>query len=229
MKNDKFINDPYLELDKIDFSIITSRMRWLPFFDDDIYLGMQIMNIGLIDSLITQYEYSLLQEWIEIEKTPSESAILVSALSQMWIFSLYEVLRMWRDRMVKFQKLESNGGIDLKLKSFKNDDPLNLTAETRRRQLTRFKEDYNYRKIIKKTWVELEQVYRMVEIFRMNLAKHSAPGKDNMMPRAPGYGRINSFCGSIDFELIHKSGDYVIMNRRDIADTLRECIAESEE
>lgn len=92
----------YLPLDKIDFSIIASRMKWLPFLDEDLYLGMQAMNVGLVDPIVTDYEYALLRELFEREKTPVPEALTVSALSQMWIYSLYEVLRMWRDRMYEF-------------------------------------------------------------------------------------------------------------------------------
>ena len=64
----------------------------------------------------------------------------------------------------------------------------------------------------------------MIEMFRMNLAKHCAPGKDGTIPRAPGYGRINRWCGAMDFELIENDGSYTIMNRRDIADAIRSVV-----
>ena len=48
--------------------------------------------------------------------------------------------------------------------------------------------------------------FRMIEILRMNLAKHIALGKDSVMPRAPGYGRINMMCGAMDYEVIDKKG-----------------------
>ncbi|MBR9880965.1 MAG: hypothetical protein GYB17_15875 [Gammaproteobacteria bacterium] len=215
---------PYVGWDDLDFNITTMGMKWLPFFEDDLYLGMQAMNVGIVDSVITEYEYALLREWFEIEKTPTEAAMAVSAMSQLWIYGLYEVLRMWRDRRFQFRKLKENGGIDPKLASMPDDDPLNLTIETRRKQLTRFKEDASYRRKIEETWVRIEPVYRMTELFRMNLAKHCAPGKDGVMPRAPGYGRINRWCGAMDYELIDKRGYYSTMNRRDIADALRECV-----
>jgi hypothetical protein len=74
---------PYLGWDDLDFSIITMGMKWLPFFEDDLYLGMQAMNVGVVDSVVTQYEYALLREWFEIERTPGETAMAVSAMSQM--------------------------------------------------------------------------------------------------------------------------------------------------
>lgn len=215
---------PYKPLDQLDFSLITSGMKWLPFFEDDLFLGMQAMNVGIVDSIITQQEYALLREWIEIERTPGGSAMAVSALSQMWIYGLYEVLRLWRDRRYQFIKLFENGGVDLKISSMEEDEPVNLTIETRKKQLLRFKQDNHYRNRIENTWANIEPVYRMAELYRINLAKHAAPGKDSVIPRSPGYGRINRWCGALDNEVIDKDGLYVTMNRRDIAEGLRAAI-----
>jgi len=214
----------YENLNKIDFSIIGSRLRSLPFFEDDTYLSMQGINVGIADPVITHYEYALLKEQFETEKTPVEMAMAVSALSQMWIYGLYEVLRLWRDRKFQFEKLHKNGGIELKIKSLSDDDPLNHTIEIRKKQLMRYKANVEYRDLIAKTWMRIEGVYRSVELYRINLAKHCAPGKDGAHPRAPGYGRINRYCGAMDYELLDKDGAYRIMNRRDVADSLRTSI-----
>lgn len=229
MDEEDYIDDhdfdlPYKNWDQLDFSIITMGMKWLPFFKNDLYLGMQAMNVGIVDSVITEFEYALLREWFEIEKTPTETAMAVSAMSQMWIYGLYEVLRMWRDRRFQFEKLFRNGGIDLKISGISSTHPLNITVDIRKDQLKRYKDDLSYRNEIDETWGKIEPVYRMIEMFRMNLAKHCAPGKDGTIPRAPGYGRINRWCGAMDFELIENDGSYTIMNRRDIADALRSVV-----
>ena len=179
------------------------------------------MNVGVVDSVVTEYEYALLKEWFEIECTPTETALAVSAMSQMWVCGLYEVLRMWRDRGFQFNKLLQTGGVELKIASLSDDDPINLTIEVRKKQLARYKDDATYSSSIDETWERIEPVYRLTELFRMNLAKHNAPGKDGVIPRAPGYGRINKWCGAMDYELIEKDGFYTTMNRRDIADALR--------
>jgi len=217
---------PYAGMDDIDFSIIAMGLKWLPFFEDDLWLGMQAMNVGIADAVITEHEYGLLHEYIESERTPSGTAMAVSALSQMWIYGLYEVLRMWRDRRFQFKKLLDSGGVDLKLSSLPDDDLLNLTVEFRRDQLKRFRSDAAYRERIEATWEKIEPVYRLTELFRINLAKHVAPGKDTAIPRAPGYGRINRWCGALDYELLHQDGYYEFINRRDVADSLRACIKE---
>ncbi len=204
--------ESYKNLDKIDFSIIPTKIKKLPFFEDDVFLGMQAMNIGVVDQLITHYEYALLDEYNAIDRTP-DSTMAVSALSQMWIYSLYEVLRMWRNRKVKFEKLQKNGGIYSKVKDM-IDDPLNQTVKTRKQQMLRFKDDLQYRDHINAVWNDIEEIYRAAELIRINLAKHCAPGNDNIIPMSPGYARINDWCGALDFQLIVKNKDYPEIDNR---------------
>lgn len=211
----------YTSFDDLDFNTITMGFRRLPFFEDDVYLGMQVMNVGITDAVITKLEHNLLRKFIELERTPTDQALTVSAFSQMWIYNLYEVLRMWRDRRYQFITLHDNGGIIMKLENMPSDDPVNVTIEIRKAQLVRFMDDTVYRDNIETAWSNIETVYRMTELFRMNLAKHCAPGRDRAIPRAPGYGRINFECGALDYELIESTGAYSILNRRNIADALR--------
>ena len=217
----------YNPLAKIDFSIITNSWRQLAFFDD-MYLGMQGMNLGLSDSVITSYEYNLLKEYFEIEKTPLDSALLVGAFSQMWVFATYELMRLWRDRRYKCKKWYENGGLDLAIQNLTDEDSLNLSKNIRKRQLEVYRDDESFREKVDKDWDHFEPIYRLVELYRMNLAKHAAPGKDSVIPRAPGYGRINMHCGALDYELVDKDEILQIVNRREIAKMLRTAFKEME-
>lgn len=64
-------------------------------------------------------------------------------------------------------------------------------------------------------------LFTRLEYLRVSLAKHEVRGKAKVAAIAPGYGRINSWCGALDYEL--NSGRYIIgyINRRDVADSLR--------
>jgi len=73
------------------FKILTD----LPLFRNP-YLNMQAQNIGIVDDLLVQMEVELWREYIDTEKTPFPAIMVVSALSQMWIFALYELLRTWK-------------------------------------------------------------------------------------------------------------------------------------
>jgi hypothetical protein len=70
----------------------------LPLFDD-LFLSMQGQNVILVDLYLRDLERDLLRELIEIERTPFPATLIVSALSQMWIFAVYELLRTWRQRV----------------------------------------------------------------------------------------------------------------------------------
>jgi len=211
----------YPYIDDIDFSIIINGWRKLALLDNDLYLGMQGMNIGMTDPILTHWEYSLLHEYIEIEKTPFESAMQVSAFSQMWLLTTYEVMRIWRDRVYKYRKWYANGGLDQSIKNISDDDTQNVAKLIRKELLEKYRDDNDFRKRSDHEWELFQPVYRLVELLRMNLAKHAAPGKDSVIPRAPGYGRINMMCGAMNYEVIDKENNYHYLNRRDVAEQLR--------
>lgn len=56
--NEEYDELPYVPEDQIDFTIVTIGLKHLPFFRDDTYLGMQAMNVGVVDALITKQEYA---------------------------------------------------------------------------------------------------------------------------------------------------------------------------
>lgn len=215
-------NNEYEYYDDIDFSVISMQIRSLPFYSDDLYLGMQATNIGVIDALITEYEYGLRRELFDLERTPP-TALTVSALSQMWIFALYEVLRLWKDRRHKFKNWYEEGSIDKRLSAMK-DEESNLTLAARKKQLRRYCDDAQYREEIDIAHECLKDAVYITNLARINLAKHEAPGQNNVIPMAPGYGRINRDCGSLDMMVAVKRGLYTNVNRRDIADCLRSCL-----
>ena len=217
-KPDEHENE-YPNLEKIDFSRMHVVFRSLPLFDD-MFLNMQGMNIAINDTFVTEQEYALLHEYIEIEKTPTKLALFVSAQSQMWIFALYELLRTWQQRMRKLRIWKKSGALNQMIRRVQSDDH-NLSALIRSRHVEWVRDDpsaickmHDYQEL-------LEPVYKMTSAIRMNLAKHEVQGKPNIVVRAPGYGRINGFCGALDFELDLGDNHYRLINRRDIAEALR--------
>ena len=73
---------------------IYKSLSGLPLLEN--YLGMQARNIWLVDGMLQQMEGALWDEYIRTEKTPFPDIMYVSALSEMWIFALYELLRTWK-------------------------------------------------------------------------------------------------------------------------------------
>ncbi len=212
---------PYPDFENIDFSLIHTNLRSLV-FADDVFLNMQAMNIAVIDKLITAKEYELLEELNEIERTPLDSMMLVSALSQMWIFALYEFLRTWGSRVANFQKQHANGQLASYIERTRAlGDSFNTMARVLSRQASAVYEDPSLLEHFEKQQSALARVDELLDILRINLGKHEAPEKRNSISPSPGYGRINSFCGAVDFELLGPKLDSVVANRRDVAEELR--------
>lgn len=96
----------------------------LPLFKN-IYLSMQVQNLSLVDQYLEDLEINLLNEYIELERTPVNSAMFVSAISQLWIFALYELLRTWRQQVKELIKY--------------GDELSKLTGENRKKKNNRTK------------------------------------------------------------------------------------------
>ncbi|MBU0656384.1 MAG: hypothetical protein KJ914_14775 [Gammaproteobacteria bacterium] len=204
---------------EIDFSRIHTLLRSLALFDD-VFLNMQAMNIAMIDRFATDQEYALLAEYNEIEKTPTQSAMFVSAISQMWIFSLYELLRTWRERIRKLIEAKKNGGLNYYIENHSREE-MNLAAMIRADHAKKMKEDENFEKLLIAHKEKMDGVFRLAGTIRITLAKHELPGKNNKVPHMPGYARIDGFCGAMNFEITHANNSFSFLSRRDIADALR--------
>jgi prepilin-type processing-associated H-X9-DG protein len=206
-------------------------LRQLPLFDE-LYLGMQAMNVGLVDGHVEGMEQSLWELHMEMESTPVPEAMLVSALSQMWIFALYELLRTWRQRTKELVRYATE---------------LHSADEPQRRQLTarmkkqlkeagmfaiggayihenafeRVEKSDDMLNKLKAALDGLEPVFRKLEFVRVTLAKHEIPKTKGLLASAPGYGRIGTMTGSTTWQVILKDGSLKMISRRDIADDLR--------
>jgi hypothetical protein len=102
---------------------------------DDIYLGLQAQNIARVEmSVVRRWEREVLDEQEDDPGSyqgPKYRELM--ALSQMWVFGLYEFLRTWRQRAralmqfeEKYNKLAAQAERDAYLKD------LTDKAKTRR-------------------------------------------------------------------------------------------------
>ena len=190
---------------------------------DDTYLNMQAMNIAMVDGYITNCEHQLLQEYHEKEKTPVDTAFFVSALSQMWLFALYELLRTWRQRINTLKKWRDNGALTTQLEKLQSDQDSqpNIAALIRAWHVERFRDNPEFAEKALEQYQAVDPVFKMVEAIRITLAKHEDVGKPNSIPRMPGYGRINMTSGALNFEVNVKGQGMCYYNRRDVADAMK--------
>lgn len=195
------------------------------------YLATQATSIGVVDRYIESMEGELLKAYMVDERTPKWT-ILVVALSQMWIFSLYELLRTWRQMANELSKYAH----DL--------ETLNGAARVERiaRERERIEKVQSHVSIPDRSYdacfeaVEMDPtfgqrvaaavestdgVFREVETIRVTMAKHEVPKTKGMRAQGAGYGRIDLSSGSIYWMVVLKDGSSTIISRRSIADRLR--------
>jgi hypothetical protein len=209
---------------------ILQALASLPLFDE-LYMRMQATNISLVDALIEPMEQDLLRELIEIERTPLPAAMMVSAVSQMWIFAVYELLRTWRQRArnllqtaARMEKVNrANRPAELKkvmeaLKGAAED--ANMALDMQRESVASLA-DPAFVAALRSAWDEIELVFKPIEVLRVTLAKHEVPGAKGVVAMAPGYGRIDYNSGSMYWFINLKDNTMTVVNRRDIANQLR--------
>lgn len=186
---------------------------------DELYLHMQAMNVAIVDQHLLALESDLLREYIEIERTPTGSAIFVSALSQMWIFSTYELLRTWRQRVRELIQIADTKKRPKKITQ--PHDELNLNKRMREHAIEKALSTPGYADTLRKHDEFMLPIFRLCEAIRIPLAKHETAKSKTVLPHSPGYARINMLCGAMDFEVIHSDHSFEFINRRDIAEAIR--------
>jgi len=194
----------------------------LALFASDPNLRNQAFNIALVDEFIMKLELSLLRQQFQEERTPIVEAVFVSAQSQMWIFAAYELMRTWRQRATDMIKWADNGGLEAKLAHLKRKTPYDhFGREFRARQIEQVLASpallQKMRDDLRRTYIP----FTRMEAIRVSIAKHEFRGQKNSVALMPTHGRINRWCGSIDFELENEGAIMGTVSRRDIADELR--------
>jgi hypothetical protein len=194
-------------------------------------MQMQATNLELVDHFLIQSERDLLREYIEIEQTPLPTALFVSALSQLWLFGVYELLRTWRQRAKDVLRWA---------KEFYSASPKQRPTilETKKLEIERRAADPNgvvfywpaYERVamdeavatrLKNALDRGERLFRRIEAFRITLAKHELPGTKNSFASGAGFGRIDMTDGSIYWQVVLRGNEVDLVSRRTIADECR--------
>jgi hypothetical protein len=189
---------------------------------DDPYLRMQVFNLSVVDQFVMGLECDVLRRLHSEDRTPGPEAMFLNALSQMWIFAAYELLRTWRERAKEVIKLQENGGLTLKIDALNKDLGFrHVGREIRADQLRAVLTDPAGINKIREDLRLTHITFARIEFIRIALAKHEVRGKGKSIAYAPGYGRINTWCGSLDYQLENNGAILGNISRRDIADELR--------
>lgn len=218
----------YAHLKDIDFRKTFDGFCSLVLLGDDMYLRMQAFNLQIVDQWTSELEYQVLRKYFEEEKTPEE-AFFLNAQSQMWIMAVYEVFRTWRQRAKYVEGHAKARTLQDEINNLKKDEGyFHAGKEARIALLEDAAKDGQIVERIARDRKRLHIAFRRIEAIRMNLAKHEERGKKDSIAHMPGYGRINMWCGSLDYELAVGRNILGTVSRRDIADSIR-ALADNED
>ena len=184
--------------------------RWnLPLLED-LFLHMQGQNVMLVDFHLRDLERDLLGKLHETDHPTFRAKRVVSALSQMWIFAVYELLRTWRQRIGDLKHGDQKPAVDL-----------NFSALYYNHQLDQLRENPAYAEELDRAVNLMEPLFRRIEALRMNLAKHEVPGQRGVSATAPGWGRIDKMNGSVLWDVDLGNNRVDLVSRRSLADQLK--------
>jgi hypothetical protein len=164
----------------------------LPLFDD-VYFSMQGQNVMLINVYLLDVETDVLNEYYRLERTPVQSMTFLSAISQMWIFSVYELLRTFRQAVRDIMQeaarprpaaADHAGGL------------CELATASMRNNIERARTDAAFVEEPERAKNQVDPIFRRVEALRMNLAKHEVKGRKQLAV-GPGYARLDESTGSL--------------------------------
>jgi hypothetical protein len=214
--------------EEIDMWELPQSLGRLALFDGDPYLNMQATNLGLIDRWLIDMEKSVQRELISQEHTPT-STIFLSAVTQMWLFATYELMRTWRQRAKEVIKLVENSGLELKINALEEElGYQHFGRDLRAMQLREVQENPELAVKIEKDLRRTHITFAQLEFLRIALAKHEVRGRPNMIAIAPGYARIDDWTGSLTYELSNGRDIMGYISRRDVSDAIRAIAHDSE-
>lgn len=225
MDDDEFERDDgprYGRIESIAPGELMASLRRLQFFDSDMFMRQQAHNLDIVDQFLLKVEERVLKELIEGDRTPME-AYFLGAQSQMWMFAAFEVLRTWDQRVRDFNKLVKTGGLSQKIQALEAgpDGYQHFGKDIFLAQLTELRDHPALLDRALRHQQSIHVAYFRLDFIRIALAKHEVKGRDSSKALYPGYGRINVHCGALDYEMENGKYSVGLINRRDIADSLR--------
>lgn len=205
---------------EIDWSALRGALTSLQMLDEP-YLGMQATNLGIVDQFLTGLEFQVLQESFQDNRDVG-GMMFLNAQSQMWMFSAYELLRTWRQRIRETLDLLNTGGLQGRIEELLKDQGFRHHGmEDRAEQLRRVLKSPESRRLMEEDLRVTHVVFKQLDYLRIALAKHEVKGRRGSVALAPGYGRIDTWSGSIQYELEAGQLSLGTLSRRNVADGIR--------
>jgi hypothetical protein len=202
---------------------------------DNLYLQMQSRNISIVDKILEPMEGDFLSLVIQQDAVPLPQATVLSALSQMWVFAFFELIRTWSSLSSHFLNLSQKikrGNLQSQSQLVENEAAkikkaarLILDQDGARYRLKALHwvtdDPAGAEKALNNALHQTRDLKRMLADVRNILAKHQITGSNTYAP-SPGYGTISPLNGSISWRIIYEQeGGETLISRRDLADQCR--------
>ncbi|MDY0748747.1 hypothetical protein SNE35_29885 [Paucibacter sp. R3-3] len=212
----------YLPIEQVKSMELFTSLRRLQFFNSDIFMRQQAFNLDMVDQFLMQLEQQVLRDLLKKGSTPREAHFL-GAQSQMWIFAAFEVLRTWDQRIRDMKKLVDHSNLQKRIDDLRAaaHEYAHIGNTTLLDQLIELQANPRLLDTALRQQRSIHIAYFRLDFIRIAMAKHEVKGVNNSKAMYPGYGRINMYCGSLDYELENGKYSTGTINRRDIADSLR--------
>jgi hypothetical protein len=197
---------------------------------DDMCLWLQAQNIARVEmSVLRRWESEVLDEQ---EADPGSyqgpKYRELMALSQMWVFAVYEFLRTWRQRAGQLMQYEDNYN---KLTTQPKRDAYLKEIVDRAKDKARHATqapalypehvakiaDPEFMKSVSAYKNKTADLFRELSAVRMPAAKHELPGNKGLLADTPGIGLPDRLTGTICWPVLLGDKNTVI-RRRDLAD-----------
>lgn len=209
-----------LKFNEIDWSALPRALTSLQMFDDP-YMQMQATNLGIVDQFLTDLEFKVLQESLKDGRDLS-GMLFLNAQSQIWMFSAYELLRTWRQRIRDTVKLLETGQLQGRIDELLKDQGFRHPGmEIRAEQLKRILESPDSRRLMEEDMRITHVLYKQLAYLQVALAKHEVKGRRRSVALAPGYGRMDTWSGSLQYELEAGRLSLGTLSRRNVAYGIR--------
>jgi hypothetical protein len=202
----------------------------LPLFDD-LFLGMQARNIAAVDAHLRAMEREAHAEYLRTDRLPLPQVMLVSAISQMWVFAAYELLRTWRQWVTEllryFTELEQATSSEARAATFQRRNTTrkdrksgSVDASSFEDSFERIETDSAFAASLREARDTIESAYRRFESLRVTLAKHEVPKGRGVRAFAPGYARMDMMTGGLYWIVEDKAGNSDLIRRHELAEEL---------
>jgi hypothetical protein len=195
---------------------------------EDVWLGMQLRNIAIVDLVVLRdIEQQAVQSYFEHDRVDGNTLMLLSATSQMWVFSLYEFMRTWRSKAkhilkaaAEYETVAPRKRAKFLQQILENSDGkhkfVRIAPNFYHEQLSKIN-DPAFVASVQKYYDNTAGLFGEVSILRVALAKHEVEGKPGFAAEAPGYGRMSYWTGSLYWHLNNTEGYQERVERVELA------------